>query len=112
MEEKIDEKKGRRSFALLVSLSIVIMIAAVSMIYVYIKQYNPGVVEVNAQSESASENMGFVNTESPQVLETEAASLNIQPFADSSIFIIGAGVFMLVIIASFGIVKYVEKKDE
>lgn len=112
MEEKIAEKKGKRNFAILVSLSVMIMVVAVAMIYVYTREYNPGVLEVNAQSESVSENVGFVNTESPQVIETEAVTLNIQTFEDSSIFIIGAGVFMLVIIASFGIVKYVERKDE
>ena len=112
MEEKNAEKQGQHSFALLITLSLIIMVVAFAMIYMYTRQYNPDVLQVNAQSESASQNEGFVNTESPQVLETQATGLNIQPFADSGIYIIGAGVFMLVIIVSFGIVKYVERKDE
>lgn len=106
------EGKKSYSFALLVSLSVIIMIVAIAMIYVYTRQYNPAVLQANAQSESVSDNVGFINEESPQVLEHEAASLNIQTFEDSGIFIIGAGVFMLVIVASFGIVKFVERKDE
>lgn len=108
----MDEQKGKRSFGLLVTLSVIIMMVAVVMIYIYTREYNPEVLQANAQSESASENVGFVNLDSPQVLETETATLTLKPFEDSSIFIIGAGVFMMVIVASFGIVKYVEKKDE
>lgn len=112
MEEKKATPKKSHSFAILVSLSMLIMIVAVSMIYVYTRQYNPDVLQVNAQSQSVSENIGYVNQNSPQVLENDSVQLTIKPLADSGIIIVGASVFMVVIVVSFGIVMFIEHKED
>lgn len=112
MEKKNAKKRKGYGFVILLSISVVVMIAAVSMIYVYTRHYNPAVLQVNAQSESAVDNVGFINQDSPQVLERDNVDLSIRTFSDSGIFIIGSGVFMVVIVVSFAVVKFVESKDE
>lgn len=112
MEEKKAVNASKRNFAILASLSVIIMVVAVVMIYMYTKQVKPDVVSVNAQSTSASEDVGYINQDSPQMLENDAGKIGIRRLEDSQIFIIGAGVFMVVIVVSFGVVKFMEKKDE
>ena len=111
-ENKKSSSRSKRSFAILASLSVMIMVVAVIMIYLYTRQVKPDVVSVNAQSTSASENVGYINEDSPQVLENDAAKLQLRTFKDSQIFIVGAGVFMIIIVVSFGVVKFVEHKED
>ena len=96
MEEK-KKNSSKKMFTVLASISAMIMLVAVIMIYTYTKQIKPDVVDVNAQSNSASENVGYINEESPQELENDSSKIQIHMLKDSQIFIIGAGVFMAVI---------------
>ena len=111
MEEK-KKNSSKKMFTVLASISAMIMLVAVIMIYTYTKQIKPDVVDVNAQSNSASENVGYINEESPQELENDSSQIQIHMLKDSQIFIIGAGVFMAVIVASFAVVKVTEHKDD
>lgn len=110
--EKQKKSHNKRNFAIVASLSVLIMTVAVVLIYLYTRQLKPDVVAVNAQSNSASENVGYINEESPQVLEYDASKVQVKPLANSTVFIAGTGIFMIIIAVSFGVVKFVERKDD
>lgn len=110
-ENNVKTRKGHGS-AILFCLSVLIMVVAVSMIYIYTRQQSSDMLQVNAQSDYASEDVESSDQDSLQMAETQNAPFSIHTYADSGIFIIGSGVFMLVIVVSFGIVKFAESKEE
>ena len=102
---------NKRNFAIVASIAVMITVVAVVLIFLYTRQLKPDVVEVNAQNNAASENVGYINEDSPQVLENEPAEVKVSPIANSPVVIAGSGIFMIIIVVSFGVVKFMEKKD-
>lgn len=112
MQDNEKQKGGiSKMFMALMFLSVLVMTVAVSMIYEYTRQ-RPEILQNNAQSTAVSENVGYVNTQSPQMLENDASNIRVTPLQTSPVFLVGIGVFMLIMVISFIFVKVVEYKEE
>ena len=112
MEENNVKTKKSRGSVVLFCLSVLIMVIAVSMIYMYTRQQASELLEVSAGTQYSSEDVESTVQDSSTAVEAQSAPFNVHNYQDSGIFIIGSGVFMLVIVVSFGIVKFVENKEE
>lgn len=110
--EKKDKgnKEGKTGFIVLVTISVLIMIAAIVTIYVYITEYQPDLARQD-NSVVQSENIEFANSESPQILENDASDVGIVPLETSPAILITVGVLMFITIIAMIVVKVIERKD-
>ena len=108
-----DKKKGndRSSFLIMTSISIIVMLVAVLLIYINIKN-NPNVTLANEQVSQVSTNDGFVNPQSIQQLEYDDKNIIVKPVDNSNVFIICGVVMMVVMAGSFVFVKISESKED
>jgi len=108
-----DNKKGndRSSFLIMTSISIIVMLVAVLLIYINIKN-NPNVTRANEQVSQVSTNDGFVNPQSIQQLEYDDKNIIVKPVDNSNVFIICGVVMMVVMAGSFVFVKISESKED
>ncbi len=112
MKQKSTNKSGKISFIVLISVSLVVMLTAVVMIFVYTRRFNPEVVHANDQSMAVEAHEGYVNEGSMQKLEHDASKITVEPLENSQAFIIGGGVFMVVIMGAYLFVKIKDHKEE
>ena len=109
--EKKKKTSNSRSLLIMTSISLLVMIVAVALIYYNIKS-DPDLVHNNDQTSQVQENDGFVNPNSIQQLENDASKISMKPAENSTIFI-GCGVGLMVIIfGAFVYVKISESKEE
>ena len=112
MKQKNDKKSGKTSFIVLITISLAVMLTAVIMIFVYTRQYKPDVVHANDQATAVEEDEGYVNEQSMQQLEHDASKIEVKPLDNSQAFIIGGGIFMVVIMGSYLFIKVKDHKEE
>lgn len=112
MKQKNDKKSGKTSFIVLITISLAVMLTAVIMIFVYTRQYKPDVVHANDQATAVEEHEGYVNEQSMQQLEHDASKIEVKPLDNSQAFIIGGGIFMVVIMGSYLFIKVKDHKEE
>ena len=112
MKQKKNSKSGKISFIVLISISLVVMLTAVIMIFFYTRQFKPDVVHVNDQTTAVEEHEGYVNEKSMQQLEHDASKIKVEPLKNSQAFIVGGGIFMVVIMGSYLFVKLKDRKEE
>lgn len=110
-ENKKKKPSNSRSLIIMTSISLLVMIVAVALIYYNIK-LDPILVHNNDQTSQVQENDGFVNPNSIQQLENDTSKISMEP-AEHSTVSIGCGVGLMVIIfGAFVYVKISESKDD
>ena len=110
-ENKKKKTSNSRSLIIMTSISLLVMIVAVALIYYNIK-LDPNLVHNNDQTSQVQENDGFVNPNSIQQLENDTSKISMEPAEHSTVFI-GCGVGLMVIIfGAFVYVKISESKDD
>ncbi len=112
MKQNKKNKNGKTSFIVLIGISLVVMLTAVVMIFFYTRRFKPEVVHNNAQATAVEEHEGYVNEKSMQQLEHDASKIKVEPLKNSQAYIIGGGVFMVVIMGSYLFIKVKERKEE
>ena len=109
--EKKKKTSNSRSLLIMTSISLLVMIVAVALIYYNIKS-DPDLVHNNDQTSQVQENDGFVNPNSIQQLENDTSKISMKAAENSTVFI-GCGVGLMVIIfGAFVYVKISESKEE
>lgn len=109
--EKKKKTSNSRSLLIMTSISLLVMIVAVALIYYNIKS-DPDLVHNNDQTSQVQENDGFVNPNSIQQLENDTSKISMKAAENSTVFI-GCGVGLMVIIfGAFVYVKISESKDD
>ena len=109
--EKKKKTSNSRSLLIMTSISLLVMIVAVALIYYNIKS-DPDLVHNNDQTSQVQENDGFVNPNSIQQLENDTSKISMKAAENSTVFI-GCGVGLMVIICgAFVYVKISESKDD
>ena len=88
-----------------------IMVLAVSLIYVYIRN-NPELTHTNDQTSQVTTNDGFVNPDSLQKLEHDTMNITMKPVENSTVFIVCGVVMMVVMAGSFIFVKIKEYRED
>ena len=108
--EKKKKTSNSRSLLIMTSISLLVMIVAVALIYYNIKS-DPDLVHNNDQTSQVQENDGFVNPNSIQQLENDTSKISMKAAENSTVFI-GCGVGLMVIIfGAFVYVKISENKE-
>lgn len=112
-ENKKTEKdsNGKTGFIVLVSFSVLIMIVAVTVLYLHINVYQPDSSREKSPTAVMADNEELVNDQSPQVLEEHVPDVNFVPLGTPLGIIITAGVLMFIIVVSMIVVKVLERKD-
>lgn len=109
--EKKKKTSNSRSLLIMTSISLLVMIVAVALIYYNIKS-DPDLVHNNDQTSQVQENDGFVNPNSIQQLENDTSKISMKAAENSTVFI-GCGVgLMAIIFGAFVYVKISESKDD
>lgn len=112
MKQKQNNKNGKIGFIVLFSISLVVMLTAIVMIFFYTRQFKPDVVHANDQTTAVEEHAGYVNERSMQQLEHDAPKIMVKPLENSQAFIIGGAIFMVVIMGSYLFVKLKDRREE
>lgn len=109
--DKSAPNNGKRNMIIATSISVVVMLVAVLMIFFY-TQGKPEITKINDQSTAISENTGFVNPDSMQQLEHDANNITFKLADNSTTFIAISVGLMILMLGAFVFVKIAENKED